>query len=286
MTIRNPIEWSGSQIVGAAHAAGAFQRSLQHMQDTAHSPAPVIRRIGTHDVWLSLRQGFADFEAYRSDVIFLCATYALVGLVMARLAFGMDLLPLLFPLASGFAIIGPVAAVGLYEMSRRREQGAAVSWANAFDVLQAPALGAIALLGLLLVAVFLVWLAAAWAIWQMTLGPIPPVSPGMFLQGVFNTQAGWTMIAVGMGVGFLFALAAMMISVVSFPLLVDRDVGFDTAVGTSVRAVLANPGPMALWGLVVAASLMVGTLLVFVGLMVAVPVLGHATWHLYRKLVA
>jgi len=286
MTIRNPIEWSGSQFVNAAHAAGAFQRSLQHMQDAAHSPAPAIRRIAARDVWLSLRQGFEDFQAYRSDVIFLCATYALVGLVMARLAFGMALLPLLFPLASGFAIIGPVAAVGLYEMSRRRAQGAAVSWANAFDVLKAPSLGAIALLGFLLVAVFLLWLAAAWAIWRMTLGPIPPVSPGMFLQGVFTTQAGWTMIGLGMGVGFLFALGAMMISVVSFPMLVDRDVGFDTAVGTSVRAVIRNPGPMALWGLVVAASLLAGTLLVFVGLMVAVPVLGHATWHLYRKLVA
>jgi uncharacterized membrane protein len=286
MTIRNPIEWSGAQFVSAAHAAGTFQRSLRHMQDTAHSPAPAIRRITAGDVWLSLRQGFADFEAYRSDVIFLCATYALVGLVMARLAFGMDLLPLLFPLASGFAIIGPVAAVGLYEMSRRREQGAPVSWANAFDVLKAPALGSIALLGLLLVAVFLLWLGAAWAIWRMTLGPVPPLSPETFAAQVFTTGAGWRMIAFGMGAGFLFALGAMMISVVSFPMLVDRDTGFDTAVGTSVRAVIANPGPMALWGLIVAAALLAGTLLVFVGLMVAVPVLGHATWHLYRKLVA
>ena len=173
MTIRNPIEWSGAQLVSAAHAASAVGRHIDHMRDTAHSPAPTIRRIGASDVWQSLRQGFSDFEAYRSDVIFLCATYAIVGLVMARLAFGSDLLPLLFPLASGFAIIGPLAAVGLYEMSRRREQGAEVGWANAFDVLKAPAIGGIAALGLILIAVFLVWLLAAWAIFQATLAFSP-----------------------------------------------------------------------------------------------------------------
>jgi uncharacterized membrane protein len=256
------------------------------MQDTIHSPMPAIRRIAPADVWQSLREGFADFEAYRSDVIFLCATYALVGLVTLRIALGANLLPLLFPLASGFAIVGPLAAVGLYEMSRRREQGASVSWTNAFDVLEAPALGSIVVLGLLLMAVFLLWLGAAWAIFQHTLGPAQPSSPGVFLHDVFFTARGWTMIVVGVGVGFLFALLAMAIGVVSFPLLVDRDVGLDTAVKTSFRAVLANPGPMALWSAVVAGSLLAGSVLVFVGLIVAVPVLGHATWHLYRKLVA
>ncbi len=288
MTIRNPIEWSGAQLVSAAHAASAVGRHIDHMREVAHSPAPTIRRIGASDIWQSLRQGFSDFEAYRSDVIFLCATYAIVGLVMARLAFGSDLLPLLFPLASGFAIVGPLAAVGLYEMSRRREQGAEVGWANAFDVLKAPAIGGIAALGLILIAVFLVWLLAAWAIFQATLAPALPQapSPAVFAQAVLFTAPGREMIVMGVGVGFLFALLAMMLSVVSFPLLLDRDTGLDTAIGTSFRAVLANPGPMALWGLIVAALLLAGSALAFVGLMVTVPVLGHATWHLYRKLIA
>ena len=91
---------------------------------------------------------------------------------------------------------------------------------------------------------------------------------------------------MGVSAGFVFALLAMMLSVVSFPLLLDRDAGLDTAIATSFRAVIANPGPMALWGLVVAGLLVAGTALAFVGLMVAVPVLGHATWHLYRKLIA
>ena len=287
-TIRNPIEWTGAQFVSAAHAAEALGRSVEHMRETAHSPAPAVRQISTADVWTSLREGFADFEAYRSDVIFLCATYAAIGLVLARLAFGSDLLPLLFPLASGFAIIGPLAAVGLYEMSRRREQGAEVGWSNAFDVLKAPAIGGIAAMGAILIATFLLWLAAAWAIYQATLAPVLPraPSPSVFANAVLFTPEGHNMILLGMGVGFLFALVAMMISVVSFPLLLDRDTGLDTAIGTSVKAVLANPVPMALWGLVVALGLLGGTLLAFVGLMVVIPVLGHATWHLYRKLIA
>jgi uncharacterized membrane protein len=287
-TIRNPIEWSGAQLASAAHAAEAVGRSVDHMRQTAHSPAPAIRKIGNADIWQSLREGFADFEAYRSDVIFLCATYALVGVVLARLAFGSDLLPLLFPMASGFAIIGPLAAVGLYEMSRLREQGVEVGWANAFDVLKAPAIGGIAALGAILIAVFLVWLLAAWAIFDATLAPsLPPAaSPAVFAHAVLFTAPGQALIVMGVSVGFLFALFAMMLSVVSFPLLLDRDTGLDTAIATSFRAVMANPGPMALWGLVVAGLLVVGTALAFVGLMVAVPVLGHATWHLYRKLIA
>lgn len=286
-TIRNPIEWTGAQFASAAQAAEAMGRSVEHMRETAHSPAPAVRRISGADVWQSLRQGFNDFEAYRSDVLFLCATYAVIGLVLARVAFGSDLLPLVFPLASGFAIIGPLAAVGLYEMSRRREQGAEVGWSNAFDVIRAPAIGGIAAMGAILIATFLLWLGAAWVIFQTTLAPILPREPSaaVFAQAVLYTPEGQKMILLGMGVGFLFALVAMMISVVSFPLLLDRDTGLDTAIGTSVRAVLANPVPMALWGLVVAVGLLGGTLLAFVGLVVVIPVLGHATWHLYRKLI-
>ena len=287
MTIRNPIEWSGAQFVSAANAAEAVGRSIDHMRDVAHSPAPAIRRISNHDVWESLRAGFSDFQAYRSDVLFLTVIYAVVGLVLARMAFGSDLLPLLFPLASGFAIVGPLAAVGLYEMSRRREQGAAVGWANAFDVLKAPAIGGIVALGAILIAVFLAWLVTAWAIFDATLAPsLPPaISPSEFARAVLFTGPGQAMIVLGMSIGFVFALLAMMLSVVSFPLLLDRDTGLDTAIGTSFRAVLANPLPMALWGLVVAAGLLAGSALAFVGLMVAVPVLGHATWHLYRRLI-
>jgi uncharacterized membrane protein len=140
-------------------------------------------------------------------------------------------------------------------------------------------------LGLLLLAIFLLWLAAAYGIYMVTLGPEAPASIGEFVRDVFTTSGGWALIVVGVGVGLLFALLVLTISVVSFPLLLDRDVGLYTAVATSVRAVLANPGPMAVWGLIVAAGLVLGSLPVFLGLILVMPVLGHATWHLYRKVV-
>src|SRR6185312_1944660 len=290
MTIRNPIEWGGSQLVGTARALGAVGHSLHHVQDTIHSPAPTIRRIRNEDIFDAVRKGFEDFQLYRSDVALLCVIYAVVGLIMTRLAFGSELLPLLFPLASGFAIIGPFAALALYEMSRMHEKGEAVSWASAFDVLKAPAIGSILILGAALVALFLLWIFAAWIIYAYTMDvgvagilakvdngtrlifvpgaqdSMTPTSAGAFLHQVFRTSGGQAMIVIGVGVGFLFALVAMMISVVSFPLLLDQDVGLDTAVGTSVKAVLANPGPMAVWGLTVAGGLLLGSLPAFLGL--------------------
>jgi len=285
MTIRNPVEWSVDQFRHAASAVESAGRVGRRTRENLHSPAPAVRRIGVADLGLALARGYDDFAAYRTDVIFLCVIYPLVGLVLARLAFGYDLLPLIFPLASGFALVGPFAAVGLNEMSRRREAGMAVAWADAFGVFRSPSFGAIVLLGLVLMAIFLLWLLAAEAIYQITLGPAPPASVGGFVYDVLATPAGWSMIGLGVGVGFLFALLALAISVVSFPLLLDREVGFDTAVLTSIRAVLTNPGPMAAWGLIVAGGLLIASIPFFLGLIIVMPVLGHATWHLYRLIV-
>jgi len=286
MHIRNPVEWSGAQLVGAAQALGTAYRSLHHIQDRIHSPAPTVRKIAAADIGAALVKGYDDFAAYRSDVLFLSGVYAVAGLVLARLAFRMNMLPMLFPLAAGFALIGPFAAVGLYEMSRKREQGAQVTWANAFDVLREPAIGAIAVLGPALIALFGAWLGAAWLIYRGTLGPAAPASLTAFLHDTFTTHEGWMMILYGTGTGFLFAVLAMALSIVSFSLLLDRDVGLDTAIAASFRAVAMNPLPMALWGLTVAAGLVIGTIPAFIGLIVVLPVLGHATWHLYRALVA
>jgi uncharacterized membrane protein len=170
-------------------------------------------------------------------------------------------------------------------MSRQREQGVDVSWADAFGVVRSPSLGAIVLLGLMLVAIFLLWLVAAVAIYEVTLGPEPSASIAVFVRDVLTTGAGWALIGTGVGVGFLFALLVLAIGVVSFPLLLDRRVGLNTAVWTSVRAVVANPGPMAIWGLIVAGGLVIGSIPLFIGLVIVLPVLGHSTWHLYRKVV-
>ena len=283
--IRNPIEWGWDQISLAALTAGSLGRSLRGSEESRYAPLPAVCRIKAADLRDVLIRGLDDFGAYRTDVIFLCLIYPVVGIVLAWLTFGYEMLPLLFPLASGFALIGPVAAVGLYEMSRRREQGIRITWADAFGVIRSPGFGAILVLGLVLVTIFLLWLLTANLIYQFTLGPEPPVSIAAFARDVFTTSAGWAMIVLGVGVGFLFAVLVLAISVVSFPMLLDRDVGLATAVRTSIRAVAANPGPMAVWGLIIAGSLVIGSIPAFLGLIVVMPVLGHATWHLYRKVV-
>jgi len=284
-TIRNPIEWGVDQLRHAAAGFGAAGRALEHIPETLHSPRPRVRRIDLTDLRDALVRGADDFGACRSDVIFLCAFYPLAGIVLGRMVFGVHLLPLLFPLVAGFALLGPMAAVGLLEMSRRREQGEPVTWATAFRVVRAPSFAAIVMLGLLLLAIFLLWMGAAALIYRATLGPALPASFGGFVHDVFATPQGWTMIGVGIGVGFVFAVLVLTISIVSFALLLDRDAGIDTAVSTSIRVVRENPGPMAVWGVVTASGLVIGSLPLLLGLVVVFPILGHATWHLYRKVV-
>ena len=246
---------------------------------------PIVRTIGLRDIKNALAEGIADFSAMPSHAVFLCLIYPIVGVLLARLTLGYEVLPLLFPLAAGFTLIGPFAAIGLYELSRRREQGLDVSWQDAFDVLRSPSRGAIAALGLLLLTIFVIWIAVAQAIYLAYFGYEPAASIPHFLDQVFATPAGQMLMIVGNLVGFLFALGVLSISVISFPLLLDRDVGAVEAVLTSVRVVAKNPLMMAIWGLIVAGLLLIGSLPLFFGLAVVVPVLGHATWHLYRKVV-
>ncbi|MCX5493614.1 DUF2189 domain-containing protein [Kaistia dalseonensis] len=251
----------------------------------AARPAPAVRRIDDGDLAAALREGWEDFSAMPSHAVFLVLIYPVVGLLLGRLVYGAEILPLLFPLMAGFALIGPLAALGLYELSRRRERGLDTAAYHALAIRHSPSFGAILALGLILMVVFLCWIAVAQSIYVAAFGYAPAASIPDFLGRVFGTPQGRWMILVGNLVGFLFALFVLTVSVVSFPLLLDRDVGAGVAVLTSIRAVAANPGPMALWGLIVATSLVLGSIPFFLGLAIVMPVLGHATWHLYRKVV-
>jgi uncharacterized membrane protein len=152
-------------------------------------------------------------------------------------------------------------------------------------VLRSPSFGGMLGLGVLLLAMFVTWIATAQAIYEMTFGHAPAATMPDFVGRVLTTPEGWMLILVGCGAGFLFALVALCVSVVSFPMMLDRHSSAADAMVTSLRVALANPLVIGVWGLIVAALLVVGTIPLFLGLAVVIPVLGHATWHLYRLAV-
>jgi uncharacterized membrane protein len=258
--------------------------SLTQSGDGA-AAAPVIRTIGLSDLHKALQRGWEDFKAVPSHAIILCIIYPILGLMLARAVHGYSVLPLLFPLAAGFALIGPFAALGLYEMSRRRERGEEATAWDALEVLRSPSFGAMLGLGVLLLALFVTWVATAQAIYIAAFGYEGATGISDFASRVLTTSQGWWLIVVGCGVGFLFALIALCVSVISFPLMLDRHAGAGEAMVTSLRAVARNPLPMAVWGLIVAVLLVAGSLPAFLGLAIVIPLLGHATWHLYRATI-
>ena len=253
--------------------------------EPATAEAPVIRTIGLPELHRALQRGWEDFKAVPTHAIILCIIYPVLGLMLARAVHGYSVIPLLFPLAAGFALIGPFAALGLYEMSRRREHGEQATAWDALEVVRSPSFGAMLGLGVLLLALFVTWVATAQAIYIAAFGYAGATGISDFAERVLTTQQGWWLIVVGCGVGFLFALVALCISVVSFPLMLERHASAGEAIATSLRAVARNPVPMAAWGLIVAVLLAAGTLPFFLGLAVVIPLLGHATWHLYRETI-
>jgi len=259
-----------------------------HLDDLAQADArvlPPILTITTADLVDALRRGWEDFKAQPSHLAFIALIYPVAGVLLAHLTVSYNIFPLLFPLLGGFALLGPFAAIGLYEISRRRERGLEHGWGHAFALLRSPSIGQILLLGAMLTGLFMAWLFSAWFIYRGLLELPANVSTAEFLRAAFTTFDGWVMIIVGNSVGLLFAILAFSISVTAFPHIIDRRVDVATAIQTSIAAVEKNPRVMMIWGLMVTGLLVLGCLPMLVGLVVVMPVLGHATWHLYRKVI-
>jgi len=245
---------------------------------------PGLRRITANDIGHALRAGFEDFNVWPTHAIFLVLIYPVVGLLLAYATSQQNVIPLFYPLLAGFAILGPFAALGLYEVSRRRELGETPTWRDALSVTRRANFSSMLLLGLVLLVIFVCWLGAAQLIYALTLKTAPESFMDL-LRRAFTTPAGWGLIILGNAVGFAFAALAFALSVISFPLMLDRHLGAADAVRCSVRAVLHNPGPMALWAFIVAGALVLGSLPFLIGLTVVLPILGNASWHLYRRVV-
>ncbi|MFO1174443.1 MAG: DUF2189 domain-containing protein [Paracoccaceae bacterium] len=281
-TIGNPISWWARNIGAAGREVGS---AVRHAGGDGSQSLPEVRAITFADLRLALRKGLDDFMAFRSDVMMAGLLYPAIGGILIWIAIHKDSLPLAFPLLSGFALIGPLAAIGLYELSRRREAGDEPTWADMFRVLHAPGFGAILMLGFALAIVFVLWLLTAWVLHSLTMGDATYEGAVSFITQVLTTSGGWAMMAIGIPLGFCFALLVLVVSLVSFPMLLDRDVGLPRAIITSYGVFRKSPVTVLAWGAIVAAGLILGALPMLLGLAVTLPILGHATWHLYRRAV-
>jgi uncharacterized membrane protein len=279
--VTNPVTWVVGQI-GATDALGSTP--AEEYFSTTESGVPPLRRIGTAEVLAALRRGWDDTGKGRADLVMLWLIYPVMALYLAAADHYGQLVLLLLPVATGFALVGPLFAIGMYEMSRQRELTGELHWTDGFKVLRSPSIGAITGLGLGLIALFGAWLVVAMGVAQICLGPNIPTGLGFF-SAAFTTAPGLAMLALGTAAGAVFAVLVLVISSVSFPLLLDRSATLGTAIRTSVQAVRLNTGAMALWGVIVAVGLVLGSIPVFAGLIVVLPILGHGTWHLYRAMV-
>lgn len=244
-----------------------------------------VRTITAEDLTASLREGYQDFLQKRGDLVFVGLLYPLIGICAALVASGGSILPLLFPMLAGLSLLGPLVSTGFYQLAKRREQGLESSWWHFFDVFKSPSREGILLTGIMLMAIFGAWLVAAGLIYAFFFGTTPPPTVGALLTDAFTTPRGWAMVLIGNAVGALFAVIVLATSVVSLPLLIDKQVDAATAVRTSLKAFSANRTLLLRWGIRVGILLVLGAIPVFLGLAFVLPMLGYATWHLYTRLV-
>jgi uncharacterized membrane protein len=246
---------------------------------------PVVRRIGAGDIAEALVQGLRDFQAAPLYGLAIGGFYAAGGIVILLCLTAFGMIYLAYPLAAGFALIGPFVAIGLYEVSRRLEAKQPLSvpaiWST---VTSRSEIGWMAFVTLF---IFVIWMYQVRLLIALLIGLNASFSSlREFLTIVLTTNEGLVFLAAGNIVGAALSLILFSLTVVSFPLLLDRDVDFVTAMVTSVRSVVTSPLPMIGWAAVIVMLLIVSSLPYFLGLVVTLPVLGHATWHLYRRVVA
>jgi uncharacterized membrane protein len=246
---------------------------------------PFVREITVGDVNEAWAQGLRDFQAAPFFGIVFGGFYAVAGLVIVSSATQLGLSYLVYPLAAGFTLIGPFAAVGLYEVSRCLEAGMAPSWHHVWGVVIEQRNRQLAWMAFVVLFIFIVWMYQVQLLFALFIGLHSFASLKDLLSVLTTTPEGIAFLLLGNAIGAFLSLLLFALTVVSIPLVLDHDIDFVTAMITSVRAVVANPAPMFGWGFTVGVLLVLACLPLFLGLVVVLPILGHATWHLYRKVV-
>ncbi len=241
---------------------------------------PDVGRVSLHELWTVLKMGAQDFRRAPLFGLFFSLVYVVAGFALVML--GADTFGWTLVVSLGFPLVAPFAAVGLYEVSRRLEAAEPLQWGAVLGVVAAERRRQIPWIGAILVIAFLFWTFLAHMIFALFMGLSAMTNVSSSLD-VFLTPNGMTMLAVEFAVGGLFALLLFSMTVVSLPLLLEKEVDFITAMLLSIEVVKSNPVVMLVWALVLAGLLILGMLPAFLGLFVVLPVLGHASWHLYRR---
>jgi uncharacterized membrane protein len=247
---------------------------------------PEVRAITIPDIVEAMASGLRDFQAAPRFGLAFGAAYAAGGAVIMLCVIGIGWSYLAYPLAAGFALVGPFAAVGLYEVSRVLSLGERPSWRGIVSVVFAQGRRELGWMAFVTLFVFIFWMYQARLLVVLFLGFHATATLRDFVTLVTTTPEGILFLIVGNAVGAALALVLFSLTVVSFPLLLERDVDFVTAMITSVRAVAKSPGPMISWAAIIVVELLLASLPFFLGFLIVLPILGHATWHLYRRIVA
>lgn len=251
---------------------------------TPPSPPPILNKVTFADVSGALREGLADFLKAPWFGLFFTTFYVAGGLIILFQLKVVSQSYWVIPLGLGFPLLGPFAAVGLYEVSRRLDAGEALDWAAIIGVVMRQTGRQIPSLAVVVILIFLFWIYAAHLVFALFFG-LKAMTNVMTSYDILWTVDGAIMLAVGTGVGAFLSFILFSTTVLGLPLLLAREIDVVTAMVTSVRCVLENPAPMLGFGLLAGATMLIGMTPYFLGLFVALPVLGHATWRLYRRAV-
>lgn len=252
------------------------------VQQAEAAPVEIAGDLTEDDLRAALRAGWSDFKAHPGYGLFFAAFYVLGGVLLYFGLFARGEAAWFIPIAAGFPLFAPFAAVGLYEVSRRREAGEKMDTGAILGALRGRGDEQLLVMGVVVLLVFGFWIILARGIFAIFMAQSGIGTESLALLG---SGAGIMMLLVGSLVGAVVALTLFAITVVSLPMLMDRDVDFVTAIIVSMETVRSNPQVMVKWAALIAVGLFVAMVPLFLGLFVALPVLGHATWHIYRRAV-
>ena len=263
----------------------AQNRDLSDNQDDHDTVMPTVNTMHFHDLRQCLRLGIKDFLAAPLFGLFFGSIFAAIGIMIVASLFVWQKSWMIYPFLIGFPLIGPFAAVGLYEVSRRIQNNSPLIWREILGIVYAQSHREIRWMAFVILFIFWIWMYQVRLLVALMLGDMSFSSMESFLNILMNTSQGLTFIVVGHIVGAILALVLYSITVISMPLLLDREDDFITAMITSVSAVLKSPLVMLAWGIFVTLAVLLSFLPLFLGLLVVLPVLGHTTWHIYQRAV-